>query len=324
MAFNWPVFRTRALTAIVFVAVMLVGLLWGYWSFFLLFTVIHFGCWWEYFKLMEKRYDVDYNDNLKMGLMVFGFGVMLYVPILGEQLVHARTSSFWITIGGFKIDINFLVLAVGTLWTLGGTVLQKQLSLKPFGMAALGILYISVSWGLLLGLRNFFYELSVYSANGFDPERLGSENLAKLVLYETKAFWICLIVVVTMWINDTMAYIVGSLIGKTPLSKISPKKTWEGTIGGILLSSIILGLVSYFLLQPIFVKEHSVLFWILFILVVAIAGTFGDLLESKLKRMAGIKDSGSIMPGHGGFLDRFDSLLLATPFAWIYVVIFMR
>jgi phosphatidate cytidylyltransferase len=113
-----------------------------------------------------------------------------------------------------------------------------------------------------------------------------------------------------------MAYIVGSLIGKTQMTKISPKKTWEGTIGGIILCIVIM----------IFIGDLMGLERIDSICISAIAsiaGTFGDLLESKLKRRAGVKDSGHIMPGHGGFLYRFDSLLVATPFVWLYVYLFM-
>ena len=140
--------------------------------------------------------------------------------------------------------------------------------------------------------------------------------------YQWKNF-LPLLIIVSIWINDTMAYIVGSLIGKTPLSKISPKKTWEGTIGGILLSVALVGILFPFF----YFKSISVSSFLLVAPVAAIAsiaGTFGDLLESKLKRLAGVKDSGSLMPGHGGFLDRFDSLLLATPFVWLYVQLFMR
>jgi phosphatidate cytidylyltransferase len=113
-----------------------------------------------------------------------------------------------------------------------------------------------------------------------------------------------------------MAYLVGSFIGKTPLSKISPKKTWEGTIGGIVLSVAILSLVGY-------LSNASWLHYFAISLIASVAGTFGDLYESKLKRMANVKDSGSFMPGHGGFLDRFDSLLFAVPFVWLYAVAFM-
>ncbi|MEO7522627.1 MAG: phosphatidate cytidylyltransferase [Ferruginibacter sp.] len=127
-------------------------------------------------------------------------------------------------------------------------------------------------------------------------------------------------IIFSLWINDTMAYLVGSMIGKTPFSKISPKKTWEGTIGGALLS-----VVSMALLGPITSsgKWISWQHWASIAAICALFGTLGDLLESKLKRMANIKDSGKIMPGHGGFLDRFDSLLVATPFVWIYIRAFL-
>lgn len=124
-------------------------------------------------------------------------------------------------------------------------------------------------------------------------------------------------IIFSIWINDTMAYVVGSLIGKTPFSKISPKKTWEGTIGGAAIAILVVGWVAW-LLQMDYIQASVIA------LIAAIAGTAGDLFESKLKRMAGVKDSGSLMPGHGGFLDRFDSLLIATPFVWLYVVLFLK
>src|SRR5690606_18892924 len=124
--------------------------------------------------------------------------------------------------------------------------------------------------------------------------------------------------VLMLWMNDTMAYIVGSFIGKTPFSPISPKKTWEGTIGGVLLTLGGAAIWGYY--SP----YYSMVDWMALALCASIAGTAGDLLESKLKRLANIKDSGNIMPGHGGALDRFDSLLVATPFAFVYAYIFMH
>ncbi len=124
--------------------------------------------------------------------------------------------------------------------------------------------------------------------------------------------------VLMLWMNDTMAYIVGSFIGKTPFSPISPKKTWEGTIGGVLLTLAGAAIWGYY--SP----YYSMVDWMALALCASIAGTAGDLLESKLKRLADIKDSGNIMPGHGGALDRFDSLLVATPFAFVYAYIFMH
>ena len=122
-----------------------------------------------------------------------------------------------------------------------------------------------------------------------------------------------LVLIASIWINDTMAYIVGSLIGKTPLSPISPKKTREGTVGGALLAIVVITLIGHFAFGL------PVVHLVIISAIATIMGTIGDLIESKLKRMAGVKDSGEIMPGHGGFLDRFDSLLLAIPFVWLYV-----
>ncbi|MDQ6904244.1 MAG: phosphatidate cytidylyltransferase, partial [Bacteroidota bacterium] len=125
-------------------------------------------------------------------------------------------------------------------------------------------------------------------------------------------------IIFSIWINDTMAYIVGSLIGKTPLSKISPKKTWEGTIGGALLCVVTITLIGNAL------GYYTYKDWIVIATLSAVFGTLGDLLESKLKRMANVKDSGSIMPGHGGFLDRFDSFLVATTFVALYYFLYMN
>ncbi|MBX2905131.1 MAG: phosphatidate cytidylyltransferase [Taibaiella sp.] len=129
-------------------------------------------------------------------------------------------------------------------------------------------------------------------------------------------------VVGMVWINDTMAYIVGSFIGKTPFSPISPKKTWEGTAGGALLTIITAGI--YGALPVTYnIEGAGKLHWIMIALIVATTGTLGDLFESKLKRMADVKDSGNIMPGHGGALDRFDSIIIAIPFVYVYYSLFM-
>ncbi len=130
-------------------------------------------------------------------------------------------------------------------------------------------------------------------------------------------------IIFSIWINDTMAYLVGSFIGKTPLTKISPKKTWEGTIGGIMLCVITIGFLYPIIISKFSDSDIKGAIWFIIPAICAIFGTLGDLLESKLKRMANVKDSGSFMPGHGGFLDRFDSLLVAVPFVWLYLKLFV-
>jgi phosphatidate cytidylyltransferase len=238
MAINVEVLKTRALTAVVFVAVMLVGLLWNQWSFIMLFTIIHFGCWYEFVKLMKKIYGEKYLMYCLFGL------VYITLPIL------------------LIIDLFF---------------------------------FDRIFYGSIRG------------------------NSSNEIPYSVT---IPLAIVIAIWINDTMAYLVGSLIGKTPFSKISPKKTWEGTIGGIIIGSIATG-VFEFLFNAWAYLDWPFYKWFFIALIAAIFGTAGDLLESKLKRMADVKDSGALMPGHGGFLDRFDSLLVAVPFVWLYVKFFI-
>lgn len=122
-------------------------------------------------------------------------------------------------------------------------------------------------------------------------------------------------VFVIIWAYDSFAYICGSLFGKHKMfPDISPKKSWEGFFGGMFLS-----LGAVFFLSPMFViLSRSE--WLFLTIIIVLTGTIGDLIESAIKRNAGIKDSGKFLPGHGGFLDRFDSLLFAAPFVFVYLL----
>ncbi|HUZ59597.1 MAG TPA: phosphatidate cytidylyltransferase [Hanamia sp.] len=225
MALDTQTFKTRTLTSVIFVIIMLSGLLWNLWSFIILFTLVHFGCWYEFIKLLKKMDPENYKWKSSLGLFYITLPIIL--------IIIMRTENFQ------SLDDTYLKII-------------------PCG------------------------------------------------------------IVFSIWINDTMAYLVGSFIGKNPLSKISPKKTWEGTLGGIILCVIVITLIGYF------TKYYSVVDWVVISLFCAVFGTLGDLLESKLKRMASVKDSGTLMPGHGGFLDRFDSLLVAIPFVFVYFSLFIR
>lgn len=286
MAFNVQTFKTRALTAVIFVAVMMAGLLWSDWAFLLLFSIVHFGAWLEYQKLVEG-FNPDYKKIIpfhRYGMMVAGWCFLLYFtnnriwPWLSE-------TGFW--------GASVLLVLVPLLILLE----SKSILLKNMAYSLFGLLYISLPLGLLVGIRMLY---------GVDSG--GRGDFGK---------YIVLTLVFSIWINDTMAYVVGSFIGKTPFSKISPKKTWEGTAGGALLCVFVMAFIGKALgltyVDAAFIAA-----------IAAVAGTVGDLFESKLKRMAGVKDSGSFMPGHGGFLDRFDSLLFASVAVWIYMVILMR
>jgi len=123
-----------------------------------------------------------------------------------------------------------------------------------------------------------------------------------------------LTIFIFIWLNDTGAYMVGSLMGKHRLFyRISPKKSWEGAIGGGIFALIAAFVLSYYYL------EYNVWQWLGFAVVVVFASIWGDLIESLIKRHLGVKDSGTILPGHGGMMDRLDSALFAIPFGTIYL-----
>jgi phosphatidate cytidylyltransferase len=309
MALNIATFKTRALTALFFVAVMLTGLLWNFWSFLILFTVIHFGCWLEYLKLVEKIYSTTIDVVIKWFFAICGFTLMF---VLGIQ-------HFWsdIYLFSFKISLKLLIWIFQIVCLIIFIIQNKQIPSKAKWMCFAGFIYISLSFALLLNLRDNI----VYTFEDLEVK------FDKIELPELGKIYTC-IIFFSIWINDTMAYLVGSFIGKTPFSKISPKKTWEGTIGGSVLCVLVIGLIYSYtftdVVIPGFVLSIAAYNWFIIAAICAIAGTAGDLFESKLKRMANVKDSGAIMPGHGGFLDRFDSLLFAAPAVWLYVYFFMK
>ena len=294
MALNKEVFKTRSLTAVVFVVVMLLGLFWNFWSFFVLFTVIHFGCWYEYLKLVELISKSKIDNVIKWFFAICGYTLVIVLGIW-----HYR-FDFFISIISQPVSFKLIFWIFLLVCLVIVTVQNKQLPERAKWMSLAGLIYISLSLALLLNLRDRFF---------IDENEILIDN-GRLIP--------CAIIF-SIWINDTMAYIVGSLIGKTPFSKISPKKTWEGTAGGAILCVVVIGLLGYFIPAA---KQIAVHHWVAIAAICAIFGTAGDLLESKIKRMADVKDSGSFMPGHGGFLDRFDSLLVATPFVWLYVTFF--
>jgi len=292
MALQAVTFRIRALTSLVFVAIMLTGLLWNTWSFFILFSIIHFGCWYEYQKLIAKI-DPVYaviSPFQKYGVAIAGWFIMMYCSRRGFP---GDLGTFGLQNVGLFGGLLFLfILPVAEI------LYTRRTYPRNMGYSALGLIYISLSLGLLLNLRTYYPGQPL-------------ETINKLLV---------LMIVLSLWVNDTMAYLVGSLIGRTPLSKISPKKTWEGTIGGLVFAVLAMGALGYYLSSGQEIKP--VVQWMMVAAIAGVSGTLGDLLQSKLKRLANVKDSGHIMPGHGGFLDRFDSLLFATPFVWLYIVIF--
>lgn len=288
MAFNLAIFKTRALSAIVFAAIMIGGLVYNQWTFLALFTVINFGCWWEFHRLMEKIEPTykDLPNLLRYSMMLIGFAYMLYM-----------SNSLMFPMGKWNLhDLGgYFLIAMAALFLVGLVVFYKKINVNNLLSLLAGFLYISLSWGLMIKLRG---RVSPYE--------------------QVDAGWLLpVILVASIWVNDTMAYITGSLFGKRPLTSISPKKTWEGTISGVILAVLVISYGGH----ALFGLPFRLLILVSFL--ASVMGTLGDLFESKLKRLAGVKDSGSMMPGHGGFLDRFDSLLIATPYVWLFVDMFL-
>jgi phosphatidate cytidylyltransferase len=231
------------------------------------------------FSLIEF-YDLSGLDGLKPQ-KVFGTFCGLFIYCL----------SFFIERKDIPAKFYFLFFPLLSIVFM--IKLYKKLERKPFTNIAftfLGILYVAVPFALL-------------NAAAFEK---GSYN------YEV--IFGCLFI---LWASDTGAYFAGTYFGKRKLfERISPKKSWEGAIGGALLATLFaLGISHYF---------HSLAFWqwMIIDMIIIVGGVYGDLVESLLKRSIEIKDSGDSLPGHGGFLDRFDGLLISAPFIVAFLEVF--
>lgn len=189
------------------------------------------------------------------------------------------------------IDTNVLAINIPVLFFIfiSELFLKRDFPFRNIGFTILGIAYVSLPITLLARL--------VHIQEHYNPHLI-------LAMY------------FIIWANDTGAYLIGSMLGRKKLfERISPNKSWEGTIGGALTGIV----VSYFL--SLYYLELQLTHWIFIAIIVAITGTLGDLVESLYKRSKNVKDSGNILPGHGGILDRFDSLILSTPFVYTYLVL---
>lgn len=278
MALNTQIFFTRLGSAAVFSAIMLLAFLTNEWSFIALFFVVNILCLREYIFIVEKILHTQFSKNEKMNFILIGISTFTLICCLPINMCNNFISTF---LSNFLF--YFLGLSIGAFITF--FIFKKN---KKAIYLLTGIGYISLSLGLLVQIR--------------------FQSLLLPVIF-----------LLFIWMNDTLAYLTGSFIGKTPFfPSISPKKTIEGTLGGIVFTMIFAATWGYF------VDWFPMWQWITFGLIASIIGTIGDLIESKLKRLANIKDSGNLMPGHGGALDRFDSLLLVSSIAFLFCVLFVK
>jgi phosphatidate cytidylyltransferase len=272
----------RALTGIVFVGVIIGSLLWtphAVTAVFMGFMILGI-C--EFYGLFKKHDKIEVSSGLGMtlALAISALAILSFYGVI-------QSSLFLISL----LPILFIGL-VSEIWR------KKKEPILNSAVLTLGLIYVVLPFLLLIGMHH------------------SMESMRTSGLLWSESFPIMLGMFLLIWTNDTFAYLTGKAFGKTKLiERVSPNKTWEGTIGGILVTILVGATIGYF--------TETFLFWILGAVIIAPCAIIGDLFESVLKRNLGIKDSGSILPGHGGILDRFDATLMAVPFFSLWILINM-
>ncbi len=199
--------------------------------------------------------------------------------------------TFLIASGRLESHAYFWIFPLLLFFLIAELYKQNEHPLQNIAVGVFGVVYAAIP----LSLANFLVlnESGVYSPN------------------------LLIALFAIIWIYDSGAYVFGVSFGKHRLfERISPKKSWEGAIGGTIMAVLASWLISTF------IEEIALQHWLVLSLLIVVSSTFGDLSESMLKRQFGVKDSGNLMPGHGGMLDRFDSLLFAIPVVVLYLKIF--
>lgn len=296
-------FWLRAISGFVLLGIVLVAILWAKWSLVLLLAAIIVGGQREFYRMASKA---GYAPQRYLGiaagliLLVIAFWLMLTMdesPLINWDR-NIRGDYLLIIFGLFLfITISLPLMFIYELFRKSPTPIANV------GTTLMGFIYVAMPMSMLL----------------FIPLMLTPDVWrAKIVL-----FYIFII-----WANDSFAYLFGITLGKHRLfERISPKKSWEGFVGGLLGAALMGFIAAKDIISDMEccgmadINETGIMVkWIGMALIAAVAGVFGDLVESLFKRSIDIKDSGRIMPGHGGWLDRFDALLLSIPFSFIYLV----
>lgn len=276
-------FIIRALSGIVMFVVLLGAILTSQWSFVALMGVIAIGGMWEFYRMADKA---GYSPMKLLGTFM---GIVVFCINLAVMLFFSRQSD--------STGSTLIIAALGVLVLLVPLMCICELyrkSATPIANIAssiMGALYVALPMSLLLVI----------------PMLLGNGEWNP---------WIVLFYIFIIWANDVFAYLFGITLGRHRLfERISPKKSWEGFFGG-LAGAVAMGYVAAVIL------DANTVAWMGLALVAALSGVFGDLVESLMKRSVNVKDSGNIIPGHGGWLDRFDALILSAPFVFVYACVY--
>lgn len=273
-------FIIRTITGIIFVAAVVASFLRPE-AMVLLFSIVTGLTVWEFTGLVNQRPDVTVNRFISTVAAVYFFYAMTYF-----------CSDIYAGVAKSVVFIPYLVTIIYLL--VAELYLKQKDPIQDWAYTMLAQMYIALPFSLL----------NVLAFNATNQGVVAFNTLLPLSVF------------VFLWVNDSGAYCCGSLLGRHKLfPRISPGKSWEGSIGGAVFVLAAAWAISSFLDGQMLTLPE----WLGLGLTVVIFGTWGDLVESLFKRTLGIKDSGNILPGHGGMLDRFDSSLLAIPAAVVYL-----
>ena len=268
----------RTITGIIFVAAIVASFMRAD-AMVLLFSIITGMTVWEFTGLVNLRRSVNVNRFISTVAGVYFFFAMTYY-----------CSDMFAGVAKSVVFIPYLVTIVYLL--IAELYLKQEDPIQDWAYTMLAQMYIALPFSLI----------NVLAFNATSEGFVAFNTLLPLSIF------------IFLWVNDSGAYCCGSLLGKHKLfPRISPGKSWEGSIGGGVFVLLAAWLISLITTQKGITTNLTTLQWMGMGLVVAVFGTWGDLIESLFKRTLGIKDSGNILPGHGGMLDRFDSSLLAIP-----------
>ena len=273
------------------------------------------------------------DETLKRGI-----SGAVYVLLLLASILYS-TESFLILFGIFLvislfefcnlIQVNKLIpIIFGSALYVLITLISNYDSTKSIDIQSLDIILLATTLLISLKCIVFLFDNKTHKISNLSKYLYLLGYITLPFIFITKISFgikdynpkIIIGLFILIWTNDTFAYIVGKSIGKYKLfEKISPKKTIEGFFGGLIFAIFAGYLISIYLIKPSEqFRDKSILIWTIIAAIVGVVGTIGDLIESKFKRVAGVKDSGKIMPGHGGVLDRLDSVIFVAPFIFLF------
>lgn len=282
----------RSISGAIYVILLLSSILYSSESFFILFGIFLIIAIYEFCNLIQ----IHKTPSIIFGILIYASVTLIscYNKITTDTINKILNTDFDFSINTKQLDLILLVISL---------VVSIKCVLFLF-YDKIQNTSISSKYLYLLGyiiLPFIFITKISFGVKDYNPK-------------------IIIGLFIIIWTNDTFAFIVGKSIGKNKLfEKISPKKTIEGFVGGIVFSILAGYLISkyYIKASPQF-SEKSIMIWTSIALIVGVFGTIGDLIESKFKRIAGVKDSGKIMPGHGGILDRLDSVIFVAPIIFLF------